>query len=140
MLKTAERILVLLLVASASGCAAKKIFLDWPLKGNIVYVSERLVPLSKSSEIRSPEQGEDSRVQQIPLDRMRTLASYPPCQPLEVTKVTIESLHLWHMEDGQVFKMTGKWESLVHDTREKCLQRIEPGLIQGGEEELPERS
>ena len=137
MLKAAERIFVLVLVASCSGCAAKQGPLNWPLKGKIVYVAERLVPLSKSSQIRSPDQGADSGVQQIPLERMRTLASYPPCQALEVTKVTLESLYLWHMEDGQVFKMTGKWEGLVHDTREECLAQIEPGLLQEGHEATP---
>ena len=129
MSKAAKRILVLLLVASFSGCAAKKGSPSWPARGKIVYVSERLVPLWKSGEIRSREQGADSEIQQIPLEQMRTLANYPPCQALEVTKVTFESLHLWHMEDGQVFKMTGKWESLVHDTKEECLEQIEPGDI-----------
>ena len=138
MLKAVERILVLFLVASASGCAAKKRAPGWPVQGKIVYVAERLVPLWKSGEIHSREQGTDSGVQQIPLDRMRTITSYPPCQALEVTKVTFESLHLWHMEDGQVFKMTGKWESLVHDTREECLEQIEPGLLHEGYEATPQ--
>ena len=132
MLKAALRIFVLLLVASFAGCAAKKSPPTWPVKGKVVYVSERLVPSWMRGETRPMEEGADSGEPIIPLEEMRTPASYPPCQALEVSKVTRESLRLWHTVDGQVFELTGKWESLVHDTKEECLDRIKPGLLHEG--------
>ena len=132
MLTAALRILVLLIVASLAGCAAKKSPPTWPVKGKVLYVSERLVPSWRSGEIRPHEEGADSGEPIIPLEEMRTPASYPPCQALEVSKVTRESLHLWHTVDGQVFELTGKWESLVHDTREECLEHFEPVPLDEG--------
>ena len=69
-------------------------------------------------------------VDQIPIERMRPsglgLATYPPCEGVEVLKVRQELLRLRHLQDGQVFELTGNWESSVHGTKEECLENVEP--------------
>ncbi len=118
----------LLLAVSFLGCAvkAKRRTPSWPVKGHIVYVSETLVPLAEWR----PGQTYGSGYDQSPFAGMRPsdlgLATYPPCEGVEVLKVRQELLRLRHLQDGQAFELTGNWESSVHGTKEECLENVEP--------------
>jgi hypothetical protein len=132
--EVALRGLAFLLLISFLGCATKaqRRTPSWPVVGKRVYVSEMLVPFSKLG-LPDAQGLHSGSVDEFPIETIRPLASYPPCEALEVLKVGDGHLRLWHLEDAQIFELRGNWERLVHETKEECLSSVEPEPSQEGE-------
>jgi hypothetical protein len=124
--------LVLLHLTLAIACAGKQYTPSWPERGFPVYISKELQPDSDNVAPGvdfpnpQPDQGTvDSRIMEPRVGSSPHSSRLPACEPVEVRAVHKTSLRVkWSGEYRHSSTLNGDWSTLVHRSREECVERM----------------
>ncbi len=122
--------LILIQICLSIACAATRYRSTWPEKGFPVYISRDLYP--DPGQPRGVDSTVDfltGRSERNPAQSRLTPEPSPPtlpaCEPAEVRAVHKTWLRVrWLRESQYSSTLNGDWGSVIHRSREECLERM----------------